>query len=67
MLRTYPSYVPSQAFANTPVCCPSRATILTGRYPHNTLVTNNGLDGNCGSEAWRDGAEKQVRYGLVCV
>ncbi len=49
-----------QAFANTPVCCPSRATILTGRYPHNTGVTDNGFDGNCGSAAWRDGAEKGV-------
>lgn len=28
----------SNAFANTPICCPSRAEIQTGRYMHNTKV-----------------------------
>lgn len=30
------------AFLNTPICCPTRATILTGRYSHHTGVETNG-------------------------
>lgn len=34
----------TNAFATTPLCCPSRATIFTGRYAHNTGIRQNSDD-----------------------
>lgn len=49
-----PGFTFTHGFAATPICCPSRAEIQTGRYMHNTKVDDNG----CGGTAWQQGPEK---------
>lgn len=43
----------NNAFVNTPICCPSRCEIQTGRLMHNTKAYNNG----CGGTAFQQGPE----------
>jgi N-acetylglucosamine-6-sulfatase len=44
-------------FVHTPVCCPSRSSILTGRYLHRSLIHNNSVSGGCYSTDWKEKVE----------
>jgi arylsulfatase A-like enzyme len=50
----------TNALAVNPICCPSRATILTGRYSHSTGVYRN-LPPYGGFASFRDGATIATR------
>uniref|UniRef100_A0A182JMF2 Sulfatase N-terminal domain-containing protein n=1 Tax=Anopheles atroparvus TaxID=41427 RepID=A0A182JMF2_ANOAO len=45
------------AFTSSPVCCPSRSSILSGKYAHNHRVTNNSLSGGCYGTFWQQHIE----------
>ncbi|XP_075968014.1 N-acetylglucosamine-6-sulfatase [Anarhichas minor] len=55
----------TNAFVASPLCCPSRASILTGKYPHNHHVINNTLEGNCSSKAWQKSEEAHTFPALL--
>lgn len=52
-------------FTSSPICCPSRSSILTGLYAHNTRTFNNSVDGGCYSENWKKNQEPQTFPALM--
>uniref|UniRef100_A0A182K5F3 Sulfatase N-terminal domain-containing protein n=1 Tax=Anopheles christyi TaxID=43041 RepID=A0A182K5F3_9DIPT len=45
------------AFTTSPICCPSRSSILTGKYAHNHKTTNNSQSGGCYGRFWQEKLE----------
>ena len=52
------------AFVHTPICCPSRSSILTGRFIHHGVAVNNSLEGNCYGESWREEIESEHTFAI---
>ena len=50
----------TRAYSPPALCCPARATILTGRYPHNTRVVGNAPPFG-GYQQFRDGSNDSRR------
>src|SRR5215218_8473725 len=49
----------SRAFLVDPLCCPTRATILTGKYTNSHHRISNALTGSEGKKYRQDGIEKE--------
>ncbi|XP_026728245.1 N-acetylglucosamine-6-sulfatase-like [Trichoplusia ni] len=43
----------TNSYVTSPICCPSRASLLTGLYQHNHLTIDNSLRGGCNGHYWR--------------
>jgi arylsulfatase A-like enzyme len=54
----------NNAFVHTPICCPSRMSILSGKYLHNLgrgKPMNNSISGGCDHpEFWRADSEQKT-------
>lgn len=47
-------------YTSSPLCCPSRASFITGKYAHNHRTFNNSISGGCNGEYWRSKDEKRT-------
>lgn len=47
-------------FTSSPICCPSRASILSGQYAHNHATSNNSMSGGCYGSIWKEHIEPRT-------
>jgi hypothetical protein len=52
----------TNAWVATPICCPSRASYLTGMYQHNTRTHSNGVAQGCSDPHWISEIEPTKTY-----
>uniref|UniRef100_A0A1A9WMW8 Sulfatase N-terminal domain-containing protein n=1 Tax=Glossina brevipalpis TaxID=37001 RepID=A0A1A9WMW8_9MUSC len=50
----------TNAFTTSPLCCPSRASLLSGMYAHNHRTLNNSESGGCNAKHWRKHIEPEA-------
>ena len=53
------------AFVHTPVYCPSRTSLLTGRYIHHEALShNNSIEGTCYGNKWKEWMEPHDTFSI---
>lgn len=50
----------TNAFTSSPICCPSRAALLSGQYAHNCATVNNSMAGGCYGTFWKEHVEQRT-------
>ncbi|XP_075158665.1 N-acetylglucosamine-6-sulfatase-like [Haematobia irritans] len=45
------------AYTSSSLCCPSRSSLLSGKYAHNHRTLNNSISGGCNGPYWRSTIE----------
>ena len=47
-------------YGHIPICCPARASYLSGRYQHNTHTLQNSVQSGCSNKRWQENVEPET-------